>query len=99
QQAHARRAVAQARARARGRARGLGLKFAGRREDARLLKGEGRFTADWSLPGQLYGHFVRSDRAHAEVISLKKPDGVVVLTAEDVADLKAPPPPVRYPGR
>jgi len=75
------------------------LKFAGRREDPRLLTGEGRFSADWSLPGQLYGYFVRSDRAHAEILSLRKPAGIVVLTAEDVADLKSPPPLVRYPGR
>jgi len=41
-----------------------------RREDARLLKGEGRYTADWNLPGQLYAHFLRSDRAHAEIVSI-----------------------------
>jgi carbon-monoxide dehydrogenase large subunit len=41
-----------------------------RREDARLLKGAGRYTADWNLPGQLYAHFLRSDRAHAEIVSI-----------------------------
>jgi len=45
-------------------------KFAGRREDARLLKGEGRYTADWNFPGQLYGCFLRSDRAHARITSI-----------------------------
>jgi len=75
------------------------LKLAGRREDPRLLKGEGRFTADWNLPGQLYAHFLRSDHAHDEILSLKKPDGAIVFTAEDVAELKPPPPLVRYPGR
>jgi carbon-monoxide dehydrogenase large subunit len=41
-----------------------------RREDARLLTGSGRYTADWNLPGQLYAHFLRSDRAHAEIVSI-----------------------------
>jgi carbon-monoxide dehydrogenase large subunit len=39
-------------------------------EDFRLVTGSGRYAADWSLPGQLYAHFVRSDRAHAEIVSL-----------------------------
>jgi carbon-monoxide dehydrogenase large subunit len=41
-----------------------------RREDARLLTGGGRYTADWNLPGQLYGFFLRSDRAHARIVSI-----------------------------
>src|SRR5258705_348807 len=41
-----------------------------RREDARLLTGGGRYTADWDLPGQLYAFFLRSDRAHAEIVSI-----------------------------
>jgi carbon-monoxide dehydrogenase large subunit len=40
-------------------------RFEGRREDDRFLTGQGRFTADTNLPGQLYGCFVRSYRAHA----------------------------------
>jgi len=44
--------------------------FTGRREDPRLLTGTGRFTADWSLPGQLHAAFLRSDHAHAAIISL-----------------------------
>ncbi len=75
------------------------MKFSGRREDDRLLTGKGRYTADWNLPGQLYGCFLRSDRAHAEILSLKAPEGVFVLTGEDTKDLKDPPPLVRYPGR
>ena len=43
---------------------------ANRREDARLITGKGRYTSDLSFPGQLYGHFVRSDRAHAEIASV-----------------------------
>jgi aerobic carbon-monoxide dehydrogenase large subunit len=60
-----------------------------RREDARLLKGEGRYTADWNLPGQLYAYFLRSDRAHAEIVSIdagaaRAREGVqLVLTGED----------------
>jgi len=42
----------------------------GRVEDARLTTGSGRYTADWNLPGQLYGCFLRSDRAHAEIVSV-----------------------------
>ena len=41
-----------------------------RREDARLLTGGGRYTADWNLPGQLHAFFLRSDRAHAEIVSI-----------------------------
>ena len=64
--------------------------FKGRREDQRLLTGQGRYAADWNLPGQLYGHFLRSDRAHAEIVSLKidaavKSNGVAaVLTGKDL---------------
>ena len=74
-------------------------RFTGRREDDRLLTGQGRYTADWNLPGQLYGCFLRSDRAHAEIVSLKKPAGATVFTGEDTKHLKTPPPMVRYPGR
>jgi aerobic carbon-monoxide dehydrogenase large subunit len=43
----------------------------GRRvEDTRLITGAGRYASDWNYPGQLYGHFVRSDRAHAEIVSV-----------------------------
>jgi carbon-monoxide dehydrogenase large subunit len=42
----------------------------GRLEDARLTTGAGRYTADWTLPGELYGCFLRADRAHAEIVSL-----------------------------
>jgi len=39
-------------------------------EDPRLVTGSGKYAADWSLPGQLHAHFVRSDRAHAEIVSV-----------------------------
>jgi carbon-monoxide dehydrogenase large subunit len=79
------------------------MEFKGRREDDRLLTGRGRYTADWNLPDQLYGYFLRSDRAHAEILSLKIPRGFsgvkAILTGEDTADFKTPPPMVTYPGR
>ncbi|MGH8702316.1 MAG: xanthine dehydrogenase family protein molybdopterin-binding subunit, partial [Burkholderiales bacterium] len=42
----------------------------GRVEDRRLVTGSGKYASDWSLPGQLYAAFVRSDRAHAEIVSV-----------------------------
>jgi len=81
--------------------------FKGRREDARLVAGQGRFTADWNLPGQLHASFLRSDRAHAEIVSidtrpaLAAPGVVAVLTGEDTAraGFKVAPPLVKFPGR
>ncbi len=62
-----------------------------RREDARLLTGEGRYTADWNLPGQLHAFFLRSDRAHAVISAIdaaaaRARHGVhLVLTDADLA--------------
>ena len=62
-----------------------------RREDARLLEGKGRYSADWNLPGQLYGFFLRSDRAHAEIVSTgvaaaaARPGVHLVLSGADYA--------------
>jgi len=62
-----------------------------RREDARLLEGKGRYSADWNLPGQLYAFFLRSDRAHAEIVSTDvgaaaaRPGVHLVLTGADYA--------------
>ncbi len=80
-------------------------RFAGRREDDRLLTGQGRYTADWNLPGQLYGHFRRSDRAHAEILSLEVdqalalPGVVKILTGEETKELQTPPPWVKLAGK
>ena len=77
--------------------------FTGRREDDRLLTGKGRYTADWNFPGQLYGYFVRSDRAHARINSidsvaaLGSPGVQAVFTGKDVAHFRTPPPMVKYP--
>ncbi|MEC8086808.1 MAG: hypothetical protein VX156_03155, partial [Pseudomonadota bacterium] len=41
-----------------------------RREDARLLKGQGRFSDDWSVDGQTYMAVVRSTYAHAFILGI-----------------------------
>ena len=41
-----------------------------RTEDPRLVTGRGRFTDDVALPGQLYGHVLRSPHAHADVTGI-----------------------------
>src|SRR5215831_11198982 len=81
--------------------------FKGRREDLRLVTGQGKYTSDWNLPGQLYGCFLRSDRAHAEIVSLdaaearKSPSVIAVFTGADTAKagFKSTPQLARYPGR
>src|SRR4029077_14173338 len=73
--------------------------FKGRREDPRLVTGQGKYTSDWNLPGQLYAYFLRSDRAHAEIVSIKVPETKAkVFTGKDF-DCKTEPPLVRYPGK
>jgi carbon-monoxide dehydrogenase large subunit len=63
-----------------------------RDEDQRLVTGQGRYTADWNLPGQLHAAVVRSDRAHARLLKVdgsaasEAPGVVAVLTAFDVAE-------------
>jgi len=41
-----------------------------RLEDVRLITGAGTYASDWNLPGQLHAHFLRSDRAHAKIVSI-----------------------------
>jgi carbon-monoxide dehydrogenase large subunit len=75
----------------------------GRLEDERMLKGLGRYTSDWQLPRQAYGHFVRSDRAHAEILgidasaALALPGVVAVLTGADMAAAGLKPLPAAAP--
>jgi carbon-monoxide dehydrogenase large subunit len=45
----------------------VSVEFTGRREDGRLLTGQGRYTADWNRPGQAHAVFLRADRAHATI--------------------------------
>ena len=62
-----------------------------RREDLRLVRGAGRYTADENLPGQVYAAMVRSPHAHAGIRSIatdkaKATPGVLaVLTGADFA--------------
>src|SRR5438105_9894693 len=65
-------------------------KFRGRREDLRLLTGQGRYTADYDFMGQVAGHFLRADRAHAKIARIdttaarKLPGVLDVLTGADL---------------
>lgn len=61
-----------------------------RREDYRLLTGQGRFVDDIAVPGALHAHFVRSPYAHARIRSIAcdtaraMPGVVAVVTAADL---------------
>jgi carbon-monoxide dehydrogenase large subunit len=76
-----------------------GTSSRGRREDFRLLTGSGRYTADWNLARQAHACFLRSDRAHAEIVTIDTdaaravPGVLAVLTGADVvaAGFKTPP--------
>ena len=70
----------------------------GRLEDDRMLTGRGKYVSDWNLPGQAYGHFVRSDRAHADIVSIDSaaarahPGVIAIFTGEDIkGELKSLP--------
>jgi len=62
-----------------------------RREDARLLVGDGCYSDDVNLPGQAYACFVRSPHAHARIrgidteAALATPGVIAVLTGQDAA--------------
>ncbi|MGE0626392.1 MAG: xanthine dehydrogenase family protein molybdopterin-binding subunit [Hyphomicrobiaceae bacterium] len=62
-----------------------------RKEDIRLLTGQGRFSDDFSLPGQAYAAMVRSPHPHARIVSVDKaealsmPGVLAVLTGADAA--------------
>jgi carbon-monoxide dehydrogenase large subunit len=83
------------------------LTFRGRKEDMRLVRGQGQYSSDWNLPGQLHACFLRADRGHAMIRSIdaeaaKRMDGVVaVLDGRDIADagMRTLPPTVPYAGR
>ena len=67
-----------------------------RKEDPRLITGQGRYVDDLSLPGMVWAAFVRSPEAHAKIVSIdtsaaKERDGVIaVFTGPDMADLGGP---------
>jgi aerobic carbon-monoxide dehydrogenase large subunit len=62
-----------------------------RKEDPRLIRGQGRFIDDIQLPGMLYMDIVRSPYAHAKIKSinaeraLKIPGVLAVITGETLA--------------
>ncbi|HQT76600.1 MAG: carbon monoxide dehydrogenase [Rhodospirillales bacterium 20-64-7] len=69
-------------------------------EDAGLLAGTGRFTDDFTLPGQTYLGFLRSPHAHARIVSVDTaeaaglPGVLAILTGADLAAAGVKPLPV-----
>ena len=67
-----------------------------RKEEARLVRGEGMFVGDYKLQGMLYLHLVRSPYAHAKIERIdvsaaeKHPGVVCTLTGPEVAGLVQP---------
>ena len=64
--------------------------FHGRLEDHRMVTGSGTYSLDWNFPDAAYAWFVRSDRAHADIVSidasaaLAHPGVIAVLTGADL---------------
>jgi len=62
-------------------------------EDARFTQGKGNYVDDIKLPDMLFGDFVRSQHAHARVVSIDSsaamelPGVIAVLTAKDLEPL------------
>ncbi|WP_027136147.1 xanthine dehydrogenase family protein molybdopterin-binding subunit [Geminicoccus roseus] len=60
-------------------------------EDVRLIKGEGRYTVDVSIPGQAVGFVLRSPVAHATITSIdtsaaeSAPGVLAVITGKELA--------------
>ena len=67
-----------------------------RKEDARLLRGQGCFVDDIEFRGMLHAAFVRSPVAHARISAIETaeaealPGVVAVVTGEDLARLTTP---------
>ncbi len=55
-----------------------------RKEDARFLRGRGRYVADIALPGTLEAAFFRSPLAHARIRGVRKPAAGGVWLADDL---------------
>ena len=75
-----------------------------RKEDPPLIKGQGNYVDDMTLPGMLHAVIVRSPEAHATITSIDKaaaeehPAVVAVFTGEDLAgDIAGPIPMVWSP--
>ncbi len=60
-----------------------------RTEDPKFLTGQGQYTDDLSLPGELHGFVVRSPHAHADIVSINvdaaraMPGVALILTGAD----------------
>ena len=74
-----------------------------RKEDPKLITGQGRYTDDIALPGMLWLAFVRSPVAHANIASIdtsaakELPGVVAVYTGEELADEWAAAMPCAWP--
>jgi aerobic carbon-monoxide dehydrogenase large subunit len=74
-----------------------------RNEDARLLTGQALFVDDVDIPGMLHAAFLRSDYAHARILSIdvsaarERPGVVAVYTAADMGEDWEPGPPLVSP--
>ena len=85
----------------------MGAPFKARREDGRLVTGHGRYTSDWSLPGEAFAVFRRAEVAHAIIRSIDKeaaealPGVLAVFIGTDVEDagFGTIMPPISYAGR
>ena len=81
--------------------------FHGRREDFRLVTGQGRYTSDWNFPNQAHAHFLRADRAHAELLdldlteALASPGVLAIITGKDTKAAGFGPAPalIKFPGK
>ncbi|BBU38203.1 aldehyde dehydrogenase [Aeribacillus pallidus] len=75
--------------------KGLGVSLK-RKEDIRLLTGNGQFTDDIEKPGMLHLAIVRSPHAHARIVNIdaskakKLPGVVAVLTGEEALQYSGP---------
>lgn len=67
-----------------------------RKEDFRLITGQGRYLDDIAVPNCLHAHFVRSPHAHARIVAIdceaaRAAGGVVaVVTGRDLAEWTTP---------
>jgi aerobic carbon-monoxide dehydrogenase large subunit len=66
-----------------------------RKEDPRLITGQGSYVDDINLPGQLWAAWVRSPEAHAKIASIdtsaaKAHKGVRAVFTNDDLDMEAP---------
>ncbi|HTI54143.1 MAG TPA: xanthine dehydrogenase family protein molybdopterin-binding subunit, partial [Verrucomicrobiae bacterium] len=70
-----------------------------RKEDQRLITGQGRYVEDLRFPGMVHAAFVRSPHAHARVLGVDAAAAramervVTVYTAGDLPECAKPIPP------